>query len=138
MTTIFAAGLVAMLGCSFSKSSKSISNSISKSVSSPFESSSESSKGDDARFREDVEDYTVAFVKAGGGDSASFQAGISKLAAKRGISDWQSNPDTWKSVGRGLGNAKVENAALEAYVHSWAGGDPSAMEWMREGHDETD
>ena len=138
LTTVALALFAALLlsGCSFSASSESISTSIS----SPFESSSsssESSLSNQTRYENDVRDYTSAFVAAGGGAAGSFENGISAMAAERSITDWQSNPGTWVAVGRGLGDAELNEAQFLAYQESWTRGDPQAMVEVREGYDET-
>ena len=61
--------------------------------------------------------------------------GVGDLAQKRGITDWESNPDTWQSIGRGLGKAKVTPAELEAYEQSWAAGHPDRMQGIQKGYD---
>jgi hypothetical protein len=124
-----AVALLAADGCSFSKSSESISNSIS----SPFKSISGSSQTDASRYREEVAEYSAAFVKAGGGSSDSFKKGISKLAARRGISDWESNADTWDQVGRGLARTDLSEAEALAYATAWTDGDGARMELVRQG-----
>ena len=121
--------LQAASGCSFSASSESISNSIS----SPFRSSSASSASDASRYRQEVADYAQAFVAGGGGDALSFQRGLATLAEKRGISDWQANPDTWTNLGVGLGRTKISDAAFTGYVESWAGDDATRRDLMRQG-----
>ena len=118
---------VAASGCSFSRSSES----ISKSISSPFTSSSASSQSDESKYREEVAEYAAAFVKAGGGNAESFQKGIAKLAAQHGISDWESNPDTWTQAGRGLAKTKLTETEALAYGQAWSGGDDARFELMR-------
>ena len=129
VVALLAVALSAAVGCSFSASSKS----ISKSISSPFRSSSESSKSNATRYREEVADYARGFVTGGGGDVSSFQRGLAGIAEKRGISDWESNSDTWKSLGVGLGRTKISEAAFAGFVESWAGGDATRSDLMRQG-----
>jgi len=129
VVALLAVGLSVALGCSFSMSSKSISNSIS----SPFRSSSASSKSDAARYREEVADYAQGFVAGGGGEVAGFQRGLAGIAEKRGISDWESNDDTWKSLGEGLGRTEMTESSFEGFVASWTGGDSTRSDQMREG-----
>ena len=130
VVALLAVGLSAVLGCSFSKSSKSISDSIS----SPSRSSSASSKSDAAHYREEVADYAQEFVTAGGGgEVSSFQRGLAGIAEKRGISDWESNSDTWKNLGVGLGRTEMADASFAGFVESWAGGDSTRSDQMREG-----
>ena len=119
------------VGCSFSDSSKS----ISKSISSPSRSSSESLKSDAARYREDVEDYAQGFATGGGGEISGFRRGLAGIAEKRGISDWESDGDTWESLGVGLGRSEISDASFEGFVGSWAGGDSTRSDLMRQGFD---
>ena len=114
-------------GCSFSASSES----SSKSISSPFTSSSASSESDATKYKNEVAEYASAYVSADGGSVDAFKSGLSKLAARRGISDWEASPDTWSSVGRGLANTKLSEAEALAYGMSWSGGDEGRMELMR-------
>lgn len=130
----------ANLACSFSYSSKSISDSIasssksvSNSVSSPFASSSPES--DESKYQKDVEGYTQAFVVSGGSDSA-FMGGISDLAKKRGITDWESDEHTWIGIGRGLGRTKIDSVQLGVYQKNWTGGDPAKIKLIQQGFDE--
>jgi hypothetical protein len=134
------AGAVALaatsLACSFSYSSKSISDSIgssSKSVSNSVSSSSPES--DESKYQKDVESYTQAFVVSGGSDTA-FMGGISDLAKKRGITDWESDDHTWVGIGRGLGRAKVDSVQLGVYQKNWTGGDPAKMKLIQQGFDD--
>jgi hypothetical protein len=122
------AALLAGTGCSFSKSSKS----SSKSISSPFVSSSKSSQSDESKYRAEVEEYAAASVRAGGSGADVFQKGISKLAEQRGISDWESSPNTWQSVGRGLAKSELSEAEALAFAMSWSDGDDAQMALMRE------
>ena len=55
------------------------------------------------------------------------------IAEKRGISDWESNGDTWKSLGEGLGRTDMTDASFAGFVESWAGGDSTRSDQMREG-----
>ena len=142
LSTALALVLLAVpVGCSFSYSSKSLSKSskgISKSVSTSSKSSSESSKSEETRYREDVEEYTEAWLSSGADRSESdFLGGIADFAEKRGISDWESDAVTWEGIGRGLGRAKLGAAGLEAYKRSWAAGDPARVALIQRGYDAT-
>jgi hypothetical protein len=137
--------LAASLACSFSYSSKSFSKSskgISKSASASSKSSSgsisESSGSEETRYREDVEEFTKAWVSSGGGGPESnFLGAIGGFAEKRGITDWESDVITWEGIGRGLGRAKLSDAQLEAYKYSWADGDSEHMALIQRGYDAT-
>ena len=131
-------GAVAMLvlatGCMLSTSSES----ISKSVSSPFTlasslSTSSASQGEEAEYRHDVAEYTDAYVRSGGRYDA-FQRRLGELAAKHGISDWETNKATYLAFGEGLARAKVQGVGLETWVENLAGGDPGRMKLIQQGY----
>ena len=122
--------LVISQGCSFIASSKS----SSKIISSPFTSSARSSDGDDAEYQAEAEGYTQAFTEAGGGAADSFQRGLSGIAAKQGISDWEANPGTWVSVGRGLGRADLSEADALSYAEVFSGGSEETKALMLQGY----
>jgi hypothetical protein len=130
------AGTVALaaagFACSFSYSSKSISDSVESSSES---SSSSSPESNESKYRHDVESYTQAYVVSGGSQTA-FQSGLSDLARKRGITDWESDDNTWRGIGRGLGRTKIDNVQLAVYEKNWAGDDPQKVELIRKGFGE--
>ena len=130
-----ACAMVLSLGCSFIASSKSSSDIIS----SPFKSSSKSFGGDEQEtaFLEETEGYTSAYVAAGSIDHDSFQKGLSDIAARRGISDWEANPATWTSVGRGLSQAELSEAAVVDYAESWSAGNEDAVALVLQGYSGT-
>ena len=130
------AGALAILvaGCS-------ISESISKSVSSPFEWSSDSiasSSGSSSRTRanyvSDVRDYTQAYVKSGG-DFDSFTRGLSDIAAKHGVSNWESDNDTYIGIGQGLRKAGATSMQLEVWKTNLSKGDASKAAAIQRGYD---
>jgi hypothetical protein len=132
---VFAAAVAlaaASFACSFSYSSKSISDS---SESSSESSSSSSPASSESNYRKDVESYTQAFVISGGSESAFFP-GISDLAKKRGITDWEANEGTWRGIGRGLGRTKIDSVQLGVYETSWTSGDSGRIKLIRKGFDE--
>lgn len=119
----------------------SSSESISKSISSPFEwssassgSSSRSSSRGRESYRDDVRDYTAAYVQSGG-DYTTFTRGISNVAAKHGVSDWESDDDTYEGVGAGLRKANQTPAQLSAWQQNLAGGDAHKAAAMQDGYD---
>ena len=127
-----AVAAAASLACSFSYSSKSSSDSSA----SASRSSSSSSPGGGARnYRDDVASYTEAFVVSGGGQG-SFLDGVGALAEKRGITDWEADPNTWRGIGQGLGRTKIDGVQLGVYKQNWAGDDPSRMAGIQKGFDE--
>jgi len=117
------------LACSFSYSSEGSSDSSKSSSDSSDSSDSSGSSGsssggkESALFQKDVEQYTEAFVEAGGQREESFFAGLGDLARKRGVSDWESEPSTWEAIGRGLGRTNVKEAQRAAWEAAWADGD---------------
>jgi hypothetical protein len=126
------AGLVLAAGslaCSFSYSSESFSDS---SESSSESSSSSSPESNSTKYREDVESYTQAYVISGG-QQDTFFSGVSDLARKRGISDWESDHDTWRGIGKGLGRTKIDSVQLAVYEKNWASDDPAKVNLIRKG-----
>ena len=137
---MFAVLPLAMLtACSISASSVS-SWSLSKSSRSSShssDSSSSSSPGaaEDA-YRDDVSDYTRAYVKSGG-DFRGFQTDLARLAKEHGITNWQENLATYTAIGEGLGKAGVSEAELMAYQRNLTGGDAQKSDAMRKGWEST-
>jgi hypothetical protein len=125
------AGAVA---CSFSYSSKSASDSSRSSSESSSSISTSSSPRSGTAYRNDVADYTEAYVVSGGSES-SFLNGIGGLAEKRGITDWEADENTWTGIGRGLGRTRITPVQLEVYKQHWSGGDPARMQLIQQGFD---
>jgi len=126
--------LLAPLGCSISDSSESSSKSLSDSSDSSSGSSSPDSKA--SAYRDDVRDYTVAYVKSGGA-FADFKRKLGNLARERGVTNWEENMATYEGIGQGLGKANVGDAELSAYVQNLAGGDSQKADAMRKGYQST-
>ena len=124
------AGLVP-LGCSFSASSESSANSSGASSDS---STSSSPAGKEAAYRDDVRDYTAAYVKSGG-RVADLDRKLGELARSRGIADWEENQATYEGIGQGLGKAGVNAVELDAYVGNLSGGDPGKAAAIRKGYE---
>lgn len=125
--------LVAAGGCSFSNSSVSLSESIGTSSESFSASSASSSRTDSDRYREDVAEYTKAYVQSGGRYDA-FDRTLAELAQKRGISDWEDNKATWVGVGQGLARARVSEVALETWKTNLAGDDEAKRSAIERGY----
>lgn len=123
------------LGCSFSYSSESSSDSSNNSSESSVHSSDSSSPGKDesARFEEDVEQYTVAFLEGGGSADESFFSGLGDLARRHGVSDWESETSTWEAIGRGLARSPSSDAERIAYQAAWTGGDAAKRSALAKG-----
>ena len=125
--------LAGPLACSFSYSSQSSSDSSKSSSESSSSSSRSSSPNSEAAYRKDVSDYTEAYVVSGGSDGA-FLNGIGRLAEKRGITDWESDENTWIGIGRGLGGTQITAVQLGVYKENW-GVDPQRMQSIQKGFD---
>lgn len=119
-------------GCSFSDSSKSISDSTSSIVSSPSSISGKSKK-----YQNEVADYTMAYVKSSqpNADYNTFLKGISDIAAKEGVTNWDQDSLTYMGIGKGLKKADVEGVAYETYKKNFAEGDPKKMEAIQDGYE---
>ncbi|HVN36860.1 MAG TPA: hypothetical protein VMW19_01635 [Myxococcota bacterium] len=134
-----ALGLLAAtaLACSFSHSSESSSDSSNNSSESSSHSSSPGQNNNkDATktsFDRDVEQYTLAFLQAGGRDDEAFLAGIGDLARQYGVSDWESELSTWEAIGRGLARSHASAAQRSAYQLAWTGGDSARETAMAKG-----
>ena len=131
LSILLSASTLVATGCSISTSLETISDSIS----SPFESSSGSS-GESTAYREDVSDYTVAYVRSGG-DLDAYRLGLSALAMDRGISNWQEDAFTCASIGLGLQQADFDEVGLQAFASSLFGSDAVGLHWLRAGYDLT-
>lgn len=126
-----AAALVALAACSFSYSSESISGSIEASS----KSSSSSSPGEkETAYRDDVRDYTVAYIRSSE-NSRAFLQGLSNLARRHGVTAWESERLTWVGIGQGLARARVSGAALDAFKRSLAETSPAHQAAIQEGYD---
>jgi hypothetical protein len=116
-------------------------SSISDSISSPFEwssdsiaSSSRSSSRGRASYRDDVRDYTAAYVQSGG-EFATFSTGLGNVAAKHGVSDWQADEDTYFGIGAGLKKANQTPAQFTVWQSNLAGTDADKAAAMQRGYD---
>src|SRR5439155_22908377 len=130
--------MVALLtGCSVSVSSWSLSKSVRSSSRSSDSSSSSSPGAAERAYRDDVSDYTQAYVKSsgGGGDLGNFRADLARLAEEHGITNWEENPSTYTAIGEGLAKAGVSSAARMAYKQNLSGGDASKAQLIQQGYD---
>jgi len=130
---------IAINGCSFSDSSKSSSES-SKSISdstSSIISSPSSISGKSKKYQNEVADYTMAYVKSShpGADYNSFLKGLSDIAAKEGITNWDQDSLTYLGIGIGLKKADVEGVPYETYKKNFARGDSKKMEEIQDGYE---
>ena len=119
-------------GCSFSDS-----------VSSPFSWSSDSvassrssSRNRAEDYRTDVADYTAAQVQSGG-DFTTFTRGLSGIAAKHGVSDWESDSNTYVGIGQGLKRAGATQTQVDVWATNLSHGDHSKASAIQTGYDST-
>jgi hypothetical protein len=128
--------LAALAGCSISVSSWSLSKSVRSSSRSSDSSSSSSPGAAEEAYREDVSDYTRAYVKSSTAvDLRAFQAELARLAEQHGITNWEENGSTYTAIGDGLARAGASEAALRAYKQNLSGGDPTKAQLIQRGYD---
>lgn len=141
----FALGLLAFVGgCTRLVSSAGLTSSVSLASSvvsseilaSPFRSSSRSSAGEeeDEEIKEEIKIYTASYIAVGGGSLYSFHLGLSQIAARRGISDWEVNSNTWVGVGQGLARADLSEHAVADYADFWSDGSPVIVALLQQGY----
>lgn len=123
--------LLLLAGCSISDS---ISASF-ESSSASLASSSGSSSRDRASYRNDVRDYTSAYVKSGG-QFDNFTRGLDSIAKKHGISDWESDQDTYAGIGAGLRAGGQTAEQFEVWKTNLAGGDATKAAAMQKGYNQ--
>ncbi len=151
MTVGFALALFisASLGCSFSASSGSISDSISspsKWSKSSSESSSGSSGDDDGdeseqpeapqdaqTYGHDVTQLAYTFGKQGG-DIGALRSGVSSLAAKRGLTNWEVDSLTCQSIGKGVGQAGMSPEDFTSFSKALFGSDLTKANELQKGY----
>lgn len=113
--------------------------SISDSVSSSFESSSASlasSSGSSSReresYRNEVRDYTSAYVKSGG-QFDNFTRGLDSIAARHKVTNWEADQDTFVGIGAGLKAAGVTKEQFAVWQTNLTNGDATKAAAMQKG-----
>jgi hypothetical protein len=114
--------------------------SISDSISSPFESSSASlasssgsSSGEREAYRNEVRDYTSAYVKSGG-QFENFTRGLDSIAARHKVTNWEADEDTYVGIGAGLRAAGVTKEQFTVWQANLANGDATKAASMEKGY----
>lgn len=139
--------LAAVTGCSFSNSSGSISDSISSPSTSISESSSGGDSGgqdsqpapapetaeDTARYRQDVSQLTLTYLKTGG-DLDALRSAVTDLARARGITDWEADSETAQAIGLGAGNAGLQEAEFNVFSKQLFGDNLVKLNELRIGY----
>lgn len=134
-TVLLSLILVLPQGCSFSTSSKGSSNSSgSSSDSSASSSGSSSPESAETKYKNDVREYTSAYMKTGGQFDA-FRRGIGDIAKKNNITNWEDNTVTYEGIGEGLGDAEATQIQLKAYMDGLADQDAARRAAMQKGYD---
>jgi hypothetical protein len=129
-------GGLALLGAGCSSISWS-SDSISNSLDSLSKSSSESSpdgESDDAAYREDVKDLTMAHLNSGS-DLEGLQRDLGSVALQHGVNDWESDPSTFVAVGQGLALTDASAERIDDFERRLAAGDVARIAAIRRGRD---
>ena len=132
--------LATFSACSFSRSSKSISDSIS----SPSKSSSESSSGksesgepeapqDATSYQDDVAQLAGTYAH-NGGDIGAFRSAVTNLATQRGITNWETDPNTCQAIGRGVAEAGMGAEAFQKFSKDLFGDDLTKASELRKGY----
>ncbi len=132
--------LLALDACSFSASSESSSASLESSSDLASSPSSLSSASSSKKYESDVVDYTYAYLKSSSAttDYSAYKKGLADIANKRGVSDWESDPHTYKGIGKALKKAGYEGVGYETFKHNFANGNTVHMQSIQDGYDSAD
>ena len=79
----------------------------------------------------------MAYVKSSQPDADynTFLKGVSEIAAKEGVTNWDQDLLTYMGIGKGLKKAGVEGIAYETYKKNFAEGDSDKMEAIQDGYE---
>jgi hypothetical protein len=126
-------GILLLVGCSISESVKSSFESSSASLgSSSGSSSSGSSSKERESYRNEVRDYTSAYVKSGG-QYENFTRGLDSIAARHNVTNWEADQDTYVGIGAGLRAANVTEEQFTVWQTNLAGSDATKAASMQKG-----
>jgi hypothetical protein len=126
-----AIGALLLVGCSISDSVSSSFESSSASLA----SSSESSSREREAYRNEVRDYTSAYVKSGG-QFDNFTRGLDSIASKHGVSNWEADQDTYVGIGAGLKAGGMNATQFDVWKTNLANGDATKASSMQKGYDQ--
>ena len=79
----------------------------------------------------------MAYVKSSqpGTGYDTFLKGISDIAAKEGVTNWDQDSLTYRGIGKGLKKANIEGVAYETYKKNFASGDSQKMADIQSGYE---
>lgn len=126
-----AAAFLSVSGCGVFKSSTSQASSESSSRSS---SSCSPSGNSESAYQRDIRDYARAYADAGD-DLDRFRRDVAAIAEDHGVTDWEADPATLVSIGRGLRGAGVQGERADQIAGNLAAGDQARVEWIRRGYE---
>jgi hypothetical protein len=129
--------ILVLAGCSISESVKSSFESSSASVTSSSGSSTSSGSSSREResYRNEVRDYTSAYVKSGG-QFENFTRGLDSIAARHDVTNWEADQDTYVGIGAGLRAANVTPEQFRVWQTNLAGSDGAKASSMQKGYDQ--
>ncbi len=125
-----------LISCSISSNSDSI-----KSVSDSFNSSSYSNGFINRQiYLNQVSEYTMMYIKEHQpiDNYINFFTGISDLAEKQGINNWDSNNLTYIGIGKGLKKASIDVDNFDFYKTEFSEGEIINMNNIQKGYDSSD
>lgn len=123
-----------LVGCA--TFSESLSDSVSKSVSSPFKWSSGSSSGSSDERKESYQGEVRRFAEVcsrSNGGVPELVKGVTAVAEKHGISNWEADLSTYVGIGEGLAKAGTPKPQLELYTNGLAKGDSTRLKALNKG-----
>ena len=123
-------------GCSISDSISSSSDS-SRSISRSSTSSSGPEVSEETRkaYVNDVSTYTEAVAESAV-TADDFMRGLSKIAQKHGISDWESYEYTFKAIGQGLKEAGIPKDQVKdlPYLNVLISSNSQRLDWIKDAY----
>lgn len=124
---------LSMLGCS------TISDSISESVSSPFKwSSTSSSSGSSEERKEtyqgDIRKFSEVCSRSNCG-APEMTRGITAIAEKYGVTNWETDNSTYIAIGEGLAKAHALQVRVDVYKSALSQGNATVSDAIQKGYD---